>query len=695
MRRQLIVVVHGVGVRQAGSSTDMLASALASELAADRDSDRYEPHSSDDFHLHEAPRYAARGGLRRTFPARLRRFRRYGPPPEPQAARPVLAERVMADFYWGDISATGADLPRLALGLVRVVLGLAHVIRESAAAVFPGPGRADTWARRLAVTAPLILHGPILAINLLLLLGFMAHLVLVWALADCAEACGCAAAASAALAPWSAGLSGVLAIGGALWRRLHARAFLERLLWTCVALGGLAVVLMGVAGKLRGTPAGHLDQARWLLMAMFAAWALAYLAAGAAGAWAAWRRHRVAGTPPPLVLQGFALMTCLWFAILTAIWALLLQALDGSGLLQPDRAAVDLIRRALTGVLPALGALILLGVIGAAVHGSKRARAQLIPPAADPDRRARLWELAERGRLILSPWLGVVLILFLAVSVYVAGLMQRVGPFADPPDPGVAQGLSVWDALTAGAAADWRHLRLQPPPMLVELTGWALAILAVVAAALTVWLRAAFAQGLAIVTDIVVWLNDRSFRLARTADAAPAADYWARQRILDRLNVLMTTLLRDEDPHEVVLVAHSQGTMIALAAIAEHGATWSGPPGRTRRLTLVTMGSPYRHLYRHYFPQAWPSHRAVPALRPVEQDGLLDDWLNIFRIDDFVGTQIDPPGDPAPPWPRPALARLTWPAEHPVPPNGHTNYWLDPAVFAPLAAALAPRPEGP
>ena len=55
------------------------------------------------------------------------------------------------------------------------------------------------------------------------------------------------------------------------------------------------------------------------------------------------------------------------------------------------------------------------------------------------------------------------------------------------------------------------------------------------------------------------------------------------------------------------------------------------------------------------------------SLQKRSEGGELDNWINIFRIDDFVGTFIDPSGQ--------------WPREHPVRANGHTYYWVDEKVF--------------
>jgi hypothetical protein len=117
------------------------------------------------FHLREPERHArGRGRLDATFGARVRRYHAYD-----RARARAQRERVVADFYWGDISGTGGDLARVVLGFVKIVLGLSHAIRENAASVWPeAPAM-----RRLAGFAALVVHGPVFALNLILLGGML------------------------------------------------------------------------------------------------------------------------------------------------------------------------------------------------------------------------------------------------------------------------------------------------------------------------------------------------------------------------------------------------------------------------------------------------------------------------------------------------------------------------------------------
>ncbi len=145
--------------------------------------------------------------------------------------------------------------------------------------------------------------------------------------------------------------------------------------------------------------------------------------------------------------------------------------------------------------------------------------------------------------------------------------------------------------------------------------------------------------------------------------------YRFRRRIQDRLRVVVSEMLRDEAPDELLFITHSQGTMIAADVIEFEADTWRELMAGKRSIRLVTMGSPIRHIYSQYFPKAFPMLADRPALAPRNAGGVLDQWVNIFRIDDFIGTHID--ADMT----RPADG--LWPQEIPVNRNGHTMYWVD------------------
>jgi hypothetical protein len=118
----------------------------------------------------------------------------------------------------------------------------------------------------------------------------------------------------------------------------------------------------------------------------------------------------------------------------------------------------------------------------------------------------------------------------------------------------------------------------------------------------------------------------------------------------------------------LTIIAHSQGTMIAVDVLTLTGLDptskdeISGWLKKLKGFHLITMGSPLSHLYQHYFPG-----RYAPFTDPSWNDlkAQIRNWINIYRIDDYVGTHIQ--NDPRD-WP-------DGPRNFPISPGGHTGYW--------------------
>jgi pimeloyl-ACP methyl ester carboxylesterase len=102
----------------------------------------------------------------------------------------------------------------------------------------------------------------------------------------------------------------------------------------------------------------------------------------------------------------------------------------------------------------------------------------------------------------------------------------------------------------------------------------------------------------------------------------------------------LRALLVDEDgvddawrQEPLTVLAHSQGTMLVVAALAPHG---SGSGG-SRVRHLVTVGSPLRPLYMRAFP-AYIDEALLrdvsSALEPPAR------WTNVFRFTDHVGRSV-------------------------------------------------------
>ncbi len=133
-----------------------------------------------------------------------------------------------------------------------------------------------------------------------------------------------------------------------------------------------------------------------------------------------------------------------------------------------------------------------------------------------------------------------------------------------------------------------------------------------------------------------------------------------RRRIQQRFEEMIEALLSRGDKPNLLIVAHSQGTVITLDALMRR--RWmSRLLDRVESVTVITFGSPITHVYQRYFPQLYKPFGETPHLVELSRDSRVR-WINVYRIDDFVGTYIENsiPG---------------FPINVPVPAGGHTNYW--------------------
>ena len=113
------------------------------------------------------------------------------------------------------------------------------------------------------------------------------------------------------------------------------------------------------------------------------------------------------------------------------------------------------------------------------------------------------------------------------------------------------------------------------------------------------------------------------------------------------------------------------------------------------KITLVTMGSPVTHLYQHYFGHFYPGFHDR-FWETLHQH--VDRWVNIFRVDDFVGLDIDFGHLPQTREEFVRMNELTGPnqmdlhfaycSNHPVGARGHVNYWSDVEVLEVLKKEL-------
>lgn len=119
----------------------------------------------------------------------------------------------------------------------------------------------------------------------------------------------------------------------------------------------------------------------------------------------------------------------------------------------------------------------------------------------------------------------------------------------------------------------------------------------------------------------------------------------------------------------LTIVSHSQGTMLAIEVLNSPKLDWLRES--FSEIRLVTMGSPFTHVFQHYFSHNYPA-LDQPYWSNLRQR--VDNWYNIFRVDDFVGTVID----------FPETLRSTSGFNcynFPIKRCGHNNYWSDKQVI--------------
>jgi len=218
-------------------------------------------------------------------------------------------------------------------------------------------------------------------------------------------------------------------------------------------------------------------------------------------------------------------------------------------------------------------------------------------------------------------------------------------------------------------------------------------------------------QGLSLADDVVTYLEfngaearPKEVKIARGGEQGIDEEMAALERrrpIRHCFSHALNHLLQDQDVASLLIVSHSQGTVIALDEIVEanpeHDDGFYNRSGKRVSVSWVTMGSPIHHLYQHYFPACYPAF-ADPDARPGDGRSVVlhpywhrlakrvDRWTNIYRPDDFVGTRMGFKDDCTLAW-REGQQGTSF-REFAIGKGGHTHYWSDSDALQHIGALL-------
>lgn len=632
------------------------------------------------------------------------------------------------EVYWGDLSRVKQSISALLYSLFDLIFGLRHIVEEATRLAPTGPGKLSGY---LASTSLWTARGPMFAVNVQLAITCLifAGLLLVpedlkpeeWAPQVAMSLASATVVIGGWLAwvrvqrlEWSQATAGSMVIVGSLsaiytwvfWSELSdpLKTYVNlnpyvNFMTTVMTIGAMFMVLIGFLAV--------------TLAAMCWGWAAIakMFAADLTASTAALERSR----PPLVIIFCTALSICLFVFAVIACWTIIVKTIEPDPditrfkcleipsvvfsleeCVETHKSAVgQLTDRIHKGVhlLPVMfviflvAALIYLGIVGVNwVNGNCRGNTK-----------------SPRLRYIVNP----AVIAWFAVASTVGGLAFLILSYrllwlgaCNSADGGCLQSdAQRWIGLPGGFVALLRLLpeftwlndlvkgieKYEEPLKPVALS------MTVAVAAFVVASRAHFLTALDLVLDVI-----SHFRTApgpKTREDFKRFTQW--HAMVERFRRVVRNTIADPEVTRLVVISHSQGTMIAL-----HGlgllkvGDWQLDPQRKDGLTvdLITMGSPLTWLYRHYLPQRY-------TLSLNEGSTGVGTWLNIFRIDDFIGTDValtkaeDSIGLPVDEGSRNEdSVKKTVLSNKNVRLGGHTDYWHDRRVLEKIFPLLRPTP---
>lgn len=673
-----VLVVHGVGDTKPGATVDALVPALAvARPKCLRPDGRVEVHwlCPDGVKAPSRPPEQIAPQHEPIFPVHVRRA-------AVEQSDGSVTEAVFAEVYWADLSRVREGVLHSILAVISTIF-LIRFIPDQASVMPDDPVTrsanrargAARWLRAGCFLSALLLNGPIAGLCLLLLGVLLIDDVVLphldWTSLSAAShdalmiACGLAAALGGGLTWWYGRSRG----WGTTWTRVWGAFSIVGLLFAAVLAareglsqdardGSISAVARWVGysmpdGAARSPQTGispHLHGPILLLAGIqFAFVSISMLVVVGLGFWlfALWNAPPP-WRPPLTVAYGAALLQIALWILVIPILAMLIIRTAITDLARREEIN-HLLDRVQGGFALFLLVALLIGALAMAVWGRRsrwvsRFRGPLQFPLDPP----------EIARLIVNSLLvgAVVALTASACALSVVSAFSTVRPNPVPAPWAVAAGV----------------------PILGIIFGY---------------FREGLRSWIHIITDIINHFYKRCDRFPKPwgpEEKAVVGEFEIQQQIEARFRAVLRVMLDDADVSCLSVISHSQGTIVAIDTFSRSGMDAEYDQWLTRRLAsigrlnLITMGSPLTHLYQHYFPSRYD------PLASARWNGLkssVRSWLNVYRIDDYIGTFIDPASDvPV--------------SNVPIHAGGHTCYWAEPAVYqAVLKNAPTILPPGP
>jgi hypothetical protein len=155
----------------------------------------------------------------------------------------------------------------------------------------------------------------------------------------------------------------------------------------------------------------------------------------------------------------------------------------------------------------------------------------------------------------------------------------------------------------------------------------------------------------------------------------PDAVRWPRrERIRQRLRQLLAAFAKRGGYDRIIFLGHSQGSVVIYDYL-KGAADYAKNEVSGTRPDVVTFGSPLGHLYQYYFQDYAGLEHSLDRLSRC-----IGRWINLYRIDDYVGVWIgEPPhGDSV--------------ENCPMDPGGHVDYWKEGVLAKTILRIVAAKP---